>query len=280
MATDSKRALPPDALGFGKLVNTAYNVYGAFPNKLNPSEADYRPFLPDGYQVVLNIQMTDFFDKDKIEKYYGFYALQIKQPGALIVVFRGTETWQEWWDDFDWALVPSPYMSKAGYVANGFLKIYETFSVTSPASDAPPTLLKDKMSLPGDLNLDESLPLVTVGHSLGGGLSTLYAAEVASRGKTNPTVYTLASPRVGDKAFADAYNATIANNYRVYNWPDLVPKFPKDPVDNYHHVKGGYEVDSLDHPETVEVSVDCFHSILTYLFLIGAPSSILGACAA
>jgi predicted lipase len=77
-------------------------------------------------------------------------------------------------------------------------------------------------------------------------------------------VYTLASPRVGDKDFATFYNNGITNNYRVYNWPDIVPDFPKDPFDNYQQVKGGQEYDSLDYPFTIVISVDCFHSLFTY----------------
>lgn len=270
MLIHSTGVQPPNALSYGMFVKMAYDVYDAFPNNLNPSAQDY-PQFPDGYELFVNVQMTDFFLGEKIKKYYGFFARNTKVPGQYVLAIRGTQTWQEWWDDFDWALVPFPYIQNGGNVANGFLKIYETLSFTVPDSNQPEALLKDELNL-----LSGATTLIANGHSLGSALVTLYAAHLASRGQINPTVYTLASPRVGDKAFAHAYNNLVATNYRVYNWPDLVPDFPKDPFDNYHHVKGGYEVDSLDHPLTVKMTVDCFHSVLTYLFLLGAPSSILG----
>lgn len=270
MLKHSTGAQPPNALSYGMFVKIAYDVYNASPNNLNPSQSDY-PQLPDNYEVYLNVQMTDFFLGQKFPKYYGFFARNTMIPGQLVLAIRGTQTWQEWWDDFDWGLVPFPYMANGGKVANGFLKIYETLSVTVPGSDAAATLLKDEVNLLSGVNT-----VIANGHSLGSSLITLYAAHLASQKQVNPVVYTLASPRVGDKAFAAAYNDAVATNYRIYNWPDLVPDFPKDPFDNYHHVKGGHEVDSLDHPLTVQMTLDCFHSVLTYLFLLGAPSSILG----
>ncbi len=266
---------PPLALQFGMFVKAAYDVYDAFPNNLNPSKTDY-PWFPDGYDLFLNIQMTDFFGDRKTPKYYGFIAQNNSNPGTFVVAIRGTQSWEEWWDDFHWGLVPFPYLPNGGYVADGFLTIYKTFSVMVPGISSQPALLTDKMNMPGVIGQESITSVVAVGHSLGSALITLYAADLASIGKINPQVYTLASPRVGDKTFAAAYNKVIATNYRIYNWPDIVPNFPKDPFDNYQHVKGGYEVDSLDYPLTVQISVGCFHSILTYLFLLGAPASILG----
>lgn len=275
MQIHSTGVQPPLALQYGMFVKAAYDVYGKYPTNLNPAKSDY-PDFPDGYDLLLNIQMSDFFGSDTTPKYYGFIAQSTTTPSALVVAIRGTQTWEEWWDDFHWGLVPFPYLPNSGNVADGFLDIYETFSVTMPGNNTPPTLLKNKLSLPSGVSLGSNLSLVVVGHSLGAALATLYAADVASGGQVNPKVYTLASPRVGDGAFAAAYNAAVATNYRIYNWPDLVPDFPKDPFDNYQHVKGGYEVDSLDHPLTVKMTVDCFHSLDTYLFLLGAPASILG----
>lgn len=271
MLRHSTALQPATALQYGMFVKAAYDVYDADINNLNPTQADY-PDFPSGYKLLLNVQMTDFFGNSNYPKYYGFYAISESAPFEVVLALRGTQAWQEWWDDFDWELDQSPYL--AGNVADGFLTIYQTFSVTIPGQSSQPTLLKDKINLPDGTSL-ASTPPVVVGHSLGGALATLYAADVSSV-NINPTVYTLASPRVGDTAFATAYDQAISTNYRIYNWPDLVPSFPKDPFDNYQHVKGGYEVDSLDYPLEVQMTVDCFHSLLTYLFLLGAPDSILG----
>lgn len=161
--------------------------------------------------------------------------------------------------------MPFHYIPNAGNVAYGFLKIYSTMTFTSPTSKSvSPLKPKDLTKLPGGINLNApNVTMVAVGHSLGAALITLYGLNLAATG-TNPVVYTFASPRVGDTAFANAYDANVATNYRIVNWPDLVPRFPKDPWDNYKHVKGEYEVDSLDHPLTVKPTFECFHSLLTW----------------
>ena len=271
-------AQPPLALQYGMFVKAAYDVFKADPTNLNPLQKDY-PDFPSDYELIFNIQMSDFFGHELTQKYYGFIARSTINPYAFVTAIRGTATMEEWWDDFHWGLVPFPYTPGAGDVADGFLDIYETFSIMAPGSNAPVTTLKDKAELPGGISLNlPNVTLVAVGHSLGAALITLYGLDVASGGTLNPRVYTFASPRVGDTNFADAYDAMVATNYRIWNWPDLVPNFPKDPFDNYQHVKGGYEVDSLDHPFTVKISVDCFHALVTYLFLVGADASILGDC--
>jgi triacylglycerol lipase len=271
-------AQPPLALQYGMFVKAAYDVYNAYPNNLNPLQSAY-PDFPSGYQLLFNIQMSDFFGSQLTQKYYGFIARSTANPNAFVTAIRGTQTMEEWWDDFHWGLVPFPYLANAGNVADGFLDIYKTFSIMAPGSKGAATTLKDKKKLPGGISLSApNVTLVAVGHSLGASLITLYGLDVAAGGGLNPQVYTFASPRVGDKSFANAYDATVATNYRIYNWPDLVPDFPKDPFDNYQQVKGAYEVDSLEHPLEVKISLDCFHSLLTYLFLVGASPSILGAC--
>lgn len=222
--------------------------------------------------------MKDFFGSSTTPKYYGFIAQSNASPTSFVVAFRGTETMEEWWDDLHWGLVPFTSLPNGGYVASGFLDIFNTRTGMFPGSNAAAAPLPALKTLAGAGVRDSGLSLVTVGHSLGAALTTLYAGYMAGQENINPKVYTLASPRVGDKTFATAYNSAIAVNYRIYNWPDLVPDFPKDPFDHYQHVKGGYEVDSLDYPTKIKISVECFHSSLTCLFLLRAPQSILGGC--
>lgn len=280
MLQHSTAVQPPSALQYGMFVKAAYDVYNANPANLNPSQDEY-PFFPDGYNLLFNIQMNDFIGSYSTPKYYGFFAENESNPSDIIVAIRGTQTWEEWWDDFHWGLVPFPYNSNGGNVADGFITIYETITLNFPNATAasPSILLKDTAAHPELIKAGLNFTLTATGHSLGSALITLYAADITSRGNgTQPRVYTFASPRVGDKGFANMYNVNVATNYRIYNWPDIVPDFPKDPFDNYQHVKGGYEVDSLDYPLTVRISVECFHSLLTYLFLVGAPQSILNGC--
>jgi len=74
--------------------------------------------------------------------------------------------------------------------------------------------------------------LFITGHSLGGGLAILFAAkymmsEETAQPKALEGIYTFAAPRVGDRAFAEAYNALLKEKtFRVVNYRDFVPSLP------------------------------------------------------
>lgn len=265
---------------YGLMVNDVYLMYDHDPENINPSLSDY-PSFPSGFELLLNIQMTDFFGDEEKVRYYGFVAKSKLLPTTLVVAIRGTSDWMEWWDDFHWELVRSTQIPE-GYVAQGFQDIYRTMKFALPGHKDRPFPASEMTQLPNGIDLcSANNNLIIVGHSLGSALATLYAADLAwkSQANTNSVVYTLASPRVGDKNFAAAYNKMVATNYRVYNWPDIVPNFPKDPFDQYQHVKGGFEIDSLDFIEMIEPTIACFHAIGTYIYVLDQEyKNLLGEC--
>jgi hypothetical protein len=127
--------------------------------------------------------------------------------------------------------------------------------------------------------------LTVCGHSLGASLATLLALDLAvNRGFKNPTVYTFASPRTGDTAFAGAYNQVVPNTFRIANRIDLVPKLPLPPM--YDHVLALYDLNPiqlLPLPPRVLVkpTIACEHYLDTYLHLLstltGGPALPLDA---
>ena len=265
---------------YGLMVNDVYLMYDHDSENINPSLSDY-PSFPSGFELLLNIQMTDFFGDEEKVRYYGFIARSKLLPTTLVVAIRGTSDWMEWWDDFHWELVRSTQIPE-GYVAQGFQDIYRTMKFALPGHKDRPFPASEMTQLPNGIDLCSAKNnLIIVGHSLGSALATLYVADLAwkSQANTNSVVYTLASPRVGDKNFAAAYNKMVATNYRVYNWPDIVPNFPKDPFDHYQHVKGGFEIDSLDFIETIEPTIACFHALGTYIYVLDQEyKNLLGEC--
>lgn len=71
-----------------------------------------------------------------------------------------------------------------------------------------------------------ALPIYITGHSKGGGLAHLAAMRLLRLENTSPTeVLSYAAPRVGDAAFADAYNAAISA-FRYEYTDDIVPHLP------------------------------------------------------
>lgn len=66
-----------------------------------------------------------------------------------------------------------------------------------------------------------------VGHSLGGAIATLAAADVKYLRPTFSVVsYTYASPRVGDQTFANGYNSLGIITNRIQNYWDVIPRLP------------------------------------------------------
>ncbi len=74
--------------------------------------------------------------------------------------------------------------------------------------------------------------VITTGHSLGGALSTLSAFELASKSNESGVFaevknVTFGSPRVGNKAFAGAFDELVPTCYRFANAKDAVASVPR-----------------------------------------------------
>jgi hypothetical protein len=77
--------------------------------------------------------------------------------------------------------------------------------------------------------------IVVTGHSLGGAIATL-CAQYLSTVYPYVSIYTYGSPRVGNYAFAELFNSTVTDSYRVINRDDIVPHLPYFASTNFHHV--------------------------------------------
>ncbi|MGI0485255.1 lipase family protein [Pantanalinema rosaneae CENA516] len=156
--------------------------------------------------------------------YFGFV---LKSADHNIVVFRGTQTTRDWLANLQ--LEQSDYMQAGinqGRVHRGFFRLYNTL--------APQTLNAVNQ-------LDPRIPCYITGYSLGGALATLAAADLAANNpklKDQLRLYTYASPRVGNPAFANFYEQMVPNTYRIINLTDTVVMVPPSEVRNqeYRHV--------------------------------------------
>ena len=67
----------------------------------------------------------------------------------------------------------------------------------------------------------------TSGHSMGAALATITAARLIEEGFNVGPLYTHASPRVGNTAFAqELYSGLDGNHYRMAHGLDLIPHLP------------------------------------------------------
>jgi len=92
--------------------------------------------------------------------------------------------------------------------------------------------------------------IIISGHSLGGALATLSAVYIKSKYPAlNITVYTYASPRVGNNEFYNYYTqlGLDKRTFRFFSSHDLVPKVPLENLFgiDYKHVGVNYELTDI-----------------------------------
>jgi len=265
---------PATAVTWGPFIQAAYDQFVSDPGQVNPAAITN---MPAGYTLVRTIQMTDSFGPVKSRVFYGFVAVG-GAPQTAVVALRGTATTTEWWDDFQWDLVPFTRVSGGGNVAQGFCDIYNTFGTMTPgqqqSTPAPATFAADVAQAATEglaAEVDPAdLPVVVTGHSLGGALATLLVADLTANTQLRPQAWTFASPNVGDAAFAARYAAPNRVSWRIYNQADVVPYFPADIFDHYQPVTTGYAINSVG---KAKWNLGCAHALNTYLHVL-SPATV------
>ena len=272
--------MPPDtmnpatAVTYGPFIQAAEAQYSSNPSVVNPAAITN---MPAGYTLVRTIQMTDSFGPVQSRVFYGYVAVG-GTPQTAVVALRGTATTIEWWNDFQWDLVPFTQVPGGGNVAQGFCDIYNTFGTMTPgqqqSTPAPGTFAANVAAAATEglaAGVDPAgLPIVVTGHSLGGALATLLVADLTATTPLKPQAWTFASPNVGDAAFAARYGALSTVSWRIYNQVDVVPYFPVDVSDNYQPVTAGYAINSLG---KARWSLGCAHALNTYLHVL-SPATV------
>jgi triacylglycerol lipase len=275
-----------DAVFYGKFVVAAYTMFKRSPANLKPQPQPGD--IPDPYELVAWINMSDFFLDDKEPKFYGFVAQNKNASQEFILAIRGTEGKVEWWDDATASLVPFKHGS--GRVHRGFDEIYSSMRIErrpgaaedlrALAAEKPFTgsfadqleqlhlHLERTSERKAVVRKDKGRPdrnYVVTGHSLGSALSTLFVMENKEKGKFDVSaLYTFASPRVGDATFVALFNQLPITSWRIVNSCDIVPKVPLwiPFFFNYRHVNTAYKFSSRG---KVKFSAACWHSMTTYL---------------
>ena len=201
--------------------------------------------------------MQDFVLSNTAPVFYGVVAQSIANPDHFILAIRGTSNWVEWWDDANSGFKTPFKVDGCGSVGQGFARIYDTMEIveyaapSATAAAAPKSLKSEggfsrqmaklvagRATRPSPTAAFASSATISVtGHSLGAALATLYALDNAKTDQIrSPLICTFASPRVGDRAFANAFNELGFTSWRIDNSPDLVPKLPPQFL-GFEHVR-------------------------------------------
>ncbi|WP_233221011.1 lipase family protein [Chlorogloea sp. CCALA 695] len=164
--------------------------------------------------------------KRKIPVFFGFV---LSSDTDSLIVFRGTQRTVEWIDDLTALQRDYPgadAKQSYGKIHQGFWDVYQQILTPLPTTVAQ--------------QLNPSRPCFIGGHSLGGPLAILAAIEIAlkvPRLRSQLQLYSYASPRVGDPAFAELHSRLIPNSYRVVNLADTIPLVPPTKLDGtYVHI--------------------------------------------
>ncbi len=139
---------------------------------------------------------------------FGFVARRA-DTGDVYVAIRGTQTIGDWLANLDF--IQTGQQHGWGRTERGFTRVY--------AGSAPAII--------GALrNAGNPTHVFVGGHSLGGSLATLCAADVGASLTATTTLYAFASPRTGDPAFAARFNTECPDTWRIVNTEDIVNTVP------------------------------------------------------
>lgn len=149
--------------------------------------------------------------------------LVIEHERSIIAGFRGTDEFGDWLDNINVVSVEFGF----GEVHKGFL---------NALMDIWPAMKSRIRELRPTGRHCEHLPLWLTGHSLGGAMATLAAAQLIDEDSPFYGVYTFGQPRVGNREFARIYNVEAASrSFRFQNNNDIVSRVPARAM-GYSHV--------------------------------------------
>lgn len=194
--------------------------------------------------------------EDEGYKTMAIVAANDADPNDVFVAIRGTLTVWEWIQDAKFFFKPFSNVTGSGLTEDGFTDMYQSFSF-QPAPSAGSFIQNLIQMLPAAANV------TLTGHSLGGALITLLALDLSAHSRFPITVYTLASPRLGDLTFSRLFDSTVPNCFRVANRLDAVPKVP--PPLLFFHV--GDEFELVPGPD-LKFDLGCEHHLTSYFNML------------
>lgn len=205
----------------------------------------------------------------------------------IAVAWRGTVSPSEWLKDVQAQLEPLPGAEEDGgaRVEQGFLSLYTSRSQSSrfTRSSASEQVMKELLRLVEFYKQrGEKVSVTVTGHSLGGALALLNAAEAASSlpADVGITVISFGAPRVGNQVFGEMLRARGVKVLRAVTKQDVVPKVPGVVFNEgrkgkgwewvYTHVGDELALDAGASPYLKRGVVDIagFHGLETYLHLV------------
>lgn len=148
-----------------------------------------------------------------------------------MLAFRGSSSVRNWITNVQFPTVPAPDLCATCRVHAGF------WSSWLEAREGVLAALQETAAS------HPSSKVVVVGHSLGGALAALAAADLKKRGIA-ADLYSYGAPRIGGTATSDFIsNQGMGSVYRVTHKNDPVPRLPPVPL-GFAHISPEYYISS------------------------------------
>lgn len=215
------------------------------------------------------IDLPGPFAGDGVEVCYGY---MLRKGEEFVVALRGTDGLVEWLENglfrptvyqrVDAAPIADlPAAGRQLLVEQGFRQIYGTLVLKAPA-DGAGVPLADAVAA----RVGAAQRVTVVGHSLGAALSTLLAFELAGTLGDRLSACLFASPKVGNQAFADLFEARV-RDYRLFNSViDVIPLVPHGL--GYVALARVTLLSPLSSASRISFGPDCNHHVICYCAML------------
>jgi predicted lipase len=252
--TLNNQIIKPTKSNFLNLLNLINNVYNFSPDKKMNNPLTQENIDKENNKLATDFINQNFYKRGTIrliegqENFFGRYYTSIfgtigidkNNDDTAIMAFRGTTTKSDWLADvfanFNELNEIIAGINKNIKVAHGFGSLFGIFKgVTNVTMDK---------QIDNWLNLNNVKNIIITGHSLGGTLAILSAVYIKSKYPAlNVTVYTYASPKVGNNEFYNYYTqlGLDKSSFRFFSSHDVVPTLPPQLL-GYKHVGIDYEL--------------------------------------
>lgn len=148
-----------------------------------------------------------------------------------VLAFRGSHSFRNWAADLDFALVPTDICPLC-FCHQGFYNSW---------LEARTGVLA---ALKATASTYPTYRIIVVGHSLGGAIADVAAAEIRKAG-TDADLYTYGAPRIAPPTLSDYItNQNKGGNFRVTHYDDPVPRLPPRAF-GYVHISPEYYIDTV-----------------------------------
>ncbi|KAL9228321.1 hypothetical protein vseg_003914 [Gypsophila vaccaria] len=307
--------LRQEIVKYGEFAQATYDAYDLDPYSEYYGSCRYRRdklfdnlgLTGHGYNVTRYIYATSSIDLprwlersqlaetwSKHSNWMGYVAVsgdeESKRIGRrdIVIVWRGTVSVSEWYEDFQNDLEGFGYGNAK--VVQGFLSIYASKRETSrynktSASEQVMNELSELIDF--YQKRGEEVSLTITGHSLGGALAMLNAYEAAATFvDVSVSVISFASPRVGNSGFRDELDKLGVKTLRLVVKQDVIPFLPgmvfSEYLQNFDDITGGLEwvythvgvefkLDARVSPYLKKgLQFQGYHMLETYLHLVDA----------